>query len=343
MTTFCCKQVGWLSVAFSYDRPLSSAISLRNTISHYTSPPMVSAQGFNFGVYDSSMAARWGMTATQLTDWVSNTALSVRPVRGLSSSWALAVSVGSGGLACPDPLDPTVLTTLDWERMTEGERNAYTQRYQRGCDRLILDSRTVHFQQVATQTAAMSFDAPVLHRTSSLFWSMPSNLAKRVSTLLYVTSEYQPPWTERRINNCTTNLSICEATNCTANVTGNCTSWLAFDSSWDNTTHATPFGPRPLTWANHSRSPGQVVERRPFRFNAMWNQLLGASFGTYDTTAATAIGHSMAEATVWSSDTAAASLAVVPSRGRSLPVAVTVNMQAGTQSMTASYDAPQVR
>jgi hypothetical protein len=80
----------------------------------------------------------------------------------------------------------------------------------------------------------MSYHAPVAARVRSMYDSTSSNLATRLTQELLVTSEWQPSWMERRIKNCTVNVSVCAAINCTVNVTANCSYALGFSSSWDN-------------------------------------------------------------------------------------------------------------
>ena len=74
--------------------------------------------GTNLGFQDVSTALRLGLTAAQNTFWISNTALSCQAIQGQSRSWALVVSVGSGGRTCPNPLDPLIKTSVRWSTMT---------------------------------------------------------------------------------------------------------------------------------------------------------------------------------------------------------------------------------
>ena len=59
-----------------WDKPLSAARSLSNLRPLYADPPTVTVEGTNFGFVDSSVGARLGVTASQNTFWISNTALS---------------------------------------------------------------------------------------------------------------------------------------------------------------------------------------------------------------------------------------------------------------------------
>ena len=147
-------------------------------------------------------------------------------------------------------------------------------------------------------------------------------------------------------------MSVCGVTNCSANVTSNCSYMLEFASSWDDcihasswddSIHATPFGLTNLTWQSHVQSPQQVLATQEFRFNHKWNTLTGSALGSCNITPTSAVGVSSAEASVWTSDSVIASLAPVLVGGRSLAVAVSVAVQAGTRTQTASYDTPMVR
>jgi hypothetical protein len=168
-----------------------------------------------------------------------------------------------------------------------------------------------------------------------------SNQAQRIRAHILVTSEYQAPWVEVRLRNCTSgNASACARTKCSENVTGNCSYPVAFPGSWDNSSHSTPFGPRALTWSSHEFSPGLVVAADTYRFNFMWNELTGSRFVPYDMTVQGAIGASDAEASVWTSDSVIVSLAPVPVRGRSVPLSLTAGTLVGSQCDVFSYDSP---
>ena len=327
------KQVGRLSLAFSYDAPLTSALSLRNV------PPQggylsmsaadainagaasVVAAGANLAQSDYSPAARWGATAAAYTAWVSTSALTLNAVRGLARSQTMAVSVASGGLPCPDvPADSeTPLDKSLWESMTSEEQAAYLAGYQRGCDRVVFEQRVaVFFQQVTSLTAALSYDAPLAAR------------ALRVRRQLLVTAELLPGWPEVRLRDCAqANQTLCALTPCnaSANITGNCSYTVAMPAQWDNRTHASTFGPTPLTWGSHPSSTGVAVGQEEFRFNDMWNELTGAFFATADMTGAGKLGLSGTEASVWTSDSAMAVLASVTARGGSGHVALTVGTE----------------
>jgi len=337
------KQISWLSLAFSYDAPLASALSLHNSHTHTIAPGLARTTGFNFAQGDYSGAARWGETAAQHTRWISNTAMALRVVRGLARSLALAVSVGSGGLTCADT-SSSALTSVNWAAMSQQEKDDYTLKYQHGCDRQILEMGSVMFQQLGTLSGAISYDSPVATAGRS-FYGMSSNVANRQSQQLVVTSEVQPAWVERRLLHCNLPeglLGVCGVTNCSANVTSNCSYLLEFASSRDDSIHATSFGLTNLTWQSHAQSPGQVLARQEFRFNHMWNTLTGSALGSCDMTPTSAVGSSSAEASVWTSDSVIASLAPVPVGGRSLAVAVSVAVRGGTRTQTASYDTPMV-
>ena len=362
------KQVGRLSLAFSYDAPLTSALSLRNV------PPQggylsmsaadainagaasVVAAGANLAQSDYSPAARWGATAAAYTAWVSTSALTLNAVRGLARSQTMAVSVASGGLPCPDvPADSeTPLDKSLWESMTSEEQAAYLAGYQRGCDRVVFEQRVaVFFQQVTSLTAALSYDAPLAARAraappqddaalpraagagAGAFYGVfrpvaSANQALRVRRQLLVTAELLPGWPEVRLRDCAqANQTLCALTPCnaSANITGNCSYTVAMPAQWDNRTHASTFGPTPLTWGSHPSSTGVAVGQEEFRFNDMWNELTGAFFATADMTGAGKLGLSGTEASVWTSDSAMAVLASVTARGGSGHVALTVGTE----------------
>ena len=124
-------------------------------------------------------------------------------------------------------------------------------------------------------------------------------------------------------------MSVCGVTNCSANVTSNCSYMLEFASSWDDcihasswddSIHATPFGLTNLTCQSHVQSPQQVLATQEFRFNHRWNTLTGSALGSCDMTPTSAVGVSSAEASVWTSDSVIASLAPVLVGGRSWPL-----------------------
>ena len=154
--------------------------------------------------------------------------------------------------------------------------------------------------------------------------------ALRVRRQLLVTAELLPGWPEVRLRDCAqANQTLCALTPCnaSANITGNCSYTVAMPAQWDNRTHASTFGPTPLTWGSHPSSTGVAVGQEEFRFNDMWNELTGAFFATADMTGAGKLGLSGTEASVWTSDSAMAVLASVPARGGSGHVALTVGTE----------------
>ena len=80
------KQISWLSLAFSYDALLASALSLHNSHTHTIAPGLARTTGFKFAQGDYSGAVWWGETAAQHTRWISNTTMALRVVRGLARS-----------------------------------------------------------------------------------------------------------------------------------------------------------------------------------------------------------------------------------------------------------------